>query len=87
MKHLSLFSDINGLDLATDKKGWERVTDDKNRVDDDLLKAMINTNKMLYSVKPTDPEELREYVHNVCIRWALEELLERRGEEKNSSNE
>lgn len=64
-----------------------RVTDDKNRVDDDLLKAMIDTNKMLYSVKPTDPEELREYVHNVCIRWALEELLERRGKEKNSSNE
>ena len=58
------------------------MTDDKNRVDDDLLKAMIDTNRMLYSVKPTDPEEFREYAHNVCIRWALEELLERREAEK-----
>ena len=67
--------------------GGDRVTSKKNRIDDDLLKAMIDTNKMLYSVKPTDPEELREYVHNVCIRWALEELLERREAEKNNSNE
>lgn len=58
------------------------MTSKKNRIDDDLLKVMIYTNKMLYTVKPTDPEELREYVHNVCIRWALEELLERREAEK-----
>lgn len=60
----------------------KKITKNDERVDDHMLAAMINISKALYLEEPKDPDEKREYQYRVWIRWALEELLERRKSEK-----